>query len=597
MKSFWKNEDGYILILMLLFMPVFVGLSLLVIDVSRGNNAQSDLYAAADAMALAAARELDGGTDAIIKAKAAMLEVDNSVSLLAPAGADTFINLQYEDVAGNEYTVIFLREIPDNDDDPIDQAWVNNNATTVGSEAEYVLVEVRSRDLATVFFNPATLIRNNVPIGATAVATRFSAACNVTPIYICNPFENTAPGFDNQANLSDRFQNGALHGRIFKLQPGGQDTEGPGNFGFLQVESPNGNGQSPSANALNQIFAGGQNPTCYSNEAVDTAPGAMNSLGQGINVRFDIYDGQFGNDQATYPPSQNVRKGYVERAQGPGGPCNQELFEVPQDVNGNPIITPETPIPYLDNVTMVDPGASGGTQGASLGSGGWNFDIWWDNTYAGLPAQGVGELDPTQIKDLIATNPDYNSAYYWERVYDDQGNLISETAVLRNEANTTEPSRNDVFEFEKDYMATVRLAINGDPDEVSTADGLLDTYSATKRPLYEHVSGGGESGAPLCSYPNGGAPAPDETVENDRRVIFAAIIDCETNGTQGMTTDLPVNSFASVFMVNPLERNGNSPGNDISNDATLDVEIIGLSSAGGGGLIENFVRDEAVLVR
>lgn len=83
MKRFVRSEDGFVYVMVLLFLPVLLGVALLVIDIGRGNNAHSDLYAAADAVALAGARELDGGDDAIDRAKAAMAEISNTVSMRA----------------------------------------------------------------------------------------------------------------------------------------------------------------------------------------------------------------------------------------------------------------------------------------------------------------------------------------------------------------------------------------------------------------------------------------------------------------------------------------------------------------------------------
>lgn len=92
---FFRNEGGYALALTLIMLPAFMGLALLIIDVGRGNNAHSDQAAAVDALALAGARELDGGVDAIMRAKAAMEKVSNSVSFLAMAGDDVHIDLAY----------------------------------------------------------------------------------------------------------------------------------------------------------------------------------------------------------------------------------------------------------------------------------------------------------------------------------------------------------------------------------------------------------------------------------------------------------------------------------------------------------------------
>ena len=77
-----KEDDGYVLVLTLLLLPIFLGASLLMVDVGRVTNAHADLQTVADATALTAARELDGSPNAIANARLAMAEVSNSVSML-----------------------------------------------------------------------------------------------------------------------------------------------------------------------------------------------------------------------------------------------------------------------------------------------------------------------------------------------------------------------------------------------------------------------------------------------------------------------------------------------------------------------------------
>jgi hypothetical protein len=620
-RKFWKRQEGYILVLMLLCMPVFGGLALLVVDVSRGNNAQSDLYAAADSLALAGAWELDGGNDAIIRAKQAMSEIRNTVSLLEPAGAGTYIRLRFEDSPDDEYTVIFLTDIPDSDDEPITQAFINANATNVGSEAKYVLVEARSRDLVTVFFNPVSLFRQQVPIGAVAVATKISAACNVTPLYICNPFELTQAelanrGTTNQDFLKQQFLAGAFHGRLISLHPKGSDTEAPGNFDFLQVIDPKTGKQSGSAAVLRETFAGDFNPTCYDSGEVTTSTGAMQSIRAGLNIRFDMYEAPYNSpkDKVDYPAAANTRKGWVPDA---GDACDPErvvLSQIrdpatgayaPLDADGV-AISPYPAVGYLENATMAPPGTQTdfgggvtglvvGTDGAAVGSGNWDFQAYWDFTYGNLPDSTEAAL----LYNLLTGDPFWNSAL----TFDADDNVILKSNQITTEIPISstlpflaEPSRYDVYRFEMQNSATIMLP---DPLDTDPSDGINLVASSAPLPLYMHTGVGGETGYPLCSTPTFSVddnPVPADN-DDDRRIMFAAIIDCDENSDEGGGINTyTVNSFASIFMVDPMPKNGAS-GGEADLDANINVEIIGLSTAGGGGKIENFVRDEAVLVR
>lgn len=516
MTRFLRDESGYAMVLTLIFLPVFLGMALLVMDIGRGNNAHSDLSAAADALALAGARELDGGADAIDRAKAAMTELTNTVSYLDFSGASAQ-DLVYADTEGNEFRVVFLTDIPDGDDEPIDNAFLEDNDTTDGTLAQYVWVGARAQDLLTFFFNPTTRARETVPIGASAVATYSSAACDVTPLYICNPFESS--GID----LQDAFAAGQLHGRLIKLHPKGSDTASPGNFGFLQVTGKNDN-TSASADAIRDIFAGDYNPTCYDARLVETKPGAATSIAQGLNVRFDIYSGPYSNAAGTYPPAENVRKGYVRSGsgQGQGGnPCNTEL-------------TTNTAwaMPFPPNSTMAPPGS--GAAGAFVGSGDWDIDTYWQVNFGSTPT-------PEMLAEM---------------------NSMPEAVA----PGATVPSRYDVYRYE---------IANDLVDNLSAGDG-----TGAKR----------ESGLPVCAASKNPPIAPQ--AEPDRRVIFAAIIDCLANESQGGgVNEYPVNSYASLFLVGPMQTVGGG------GDGTIDVEITDITGYGGNGTLDLFVRTESELVR
>lgn len=515
---FFRNEGGYALALTLIMLPAFMGLALLIIDVGRGNNAHSDQAAAVDALALAGARELDGGVDAIVRAKAAMEKVSNSVSFLAMAGDDVHIDLAYSAGTGGDFRVEFLTEIPASDDLPLDAAFIEANRVapenhdTDGALARYVLVRSDVRPLQSFFMRLLPGGGGDVGVGATAVATYRSAVCNVTPLFICNPFEKEAEGSD----LQSAFARGELHARLIKLHPPGSSTAKPGNFGFLQVRGANDN-TTASANTIRNIFAGAHNPTCYDNRAVTTKPGAAVSISQGFNVRFDIYNGPFSGQKGVFPAAANVRKGYFGN-----NACNAALTT-------DPDFLPFKAFP--DNAIMALPGQ--GVAGAALGSGDWPLNEYWDRNH------------PTSMTSLTPEAREEMSSF--------RNVTASDGMVL--------PSRYDVYRFEIEQDLVGDLSVS--------------------------VGGRQESGFPQCSNPDPDSLPTDPL--RDRRVMFAAIVDCLAHGGGG-ATEFPVNSFASIFLVNPMQQQGGG-------DGTIDVEIIDISGHGGNGTLDAFARDEAVLVR
>ncbi|WP_417733472.1 TadE/TadG family type IV pilus assembly protein [Roseovarius sp.] len=542
MRGFRRDQRGYVFILALLVMPIFIGYAFIIIDIGRGNNAHGDLQAAADAVALAGAAELDGGPDAIERARAAMANVTNTVSMLARSGSDMEITLVYEDNNGNEFDVAFLTDLPAEDTTPLTTAFINSNRATGGGDAEYVYVRAQSRDLDTAFFNPADLLSPSVPIAASAVATGTSAACDVPPLYICNPFEFDSTGAYQGDLLQTSFANGDLHGRLIRLHPKGNTTESPGNFGYLQVDDGSGN-TNAGANNIREYFAGRTNPTCYEAGEVTTKPGAATGIRTGLNTRFDLYEGNFNNTNGKpyLNPAPNVRKGYRPAASGPNlNHCNPTEGD---DHLGNDNGVDDFVYGFPDNATMTPPNVPGGVGGGFIGSGDWNVQNYLDEVY------GPGVYTAGAITPSFTNSP--------------------------GDPGVIGPSRYDVYRHEID---------NG--------------WNAVPTPV------GGELGTPQCGASNN--PTPITPIPGtDSRVLVAAIIDCVTQAGQGGgINDYPVNSYGSIFLTRPMI----SPSSTTlvtlddgttfeSHDSTIDVEIIDITGFGGNGTLEEFVREEAILVR
>ena len=540
-RLFLLAEEGFVLLLTLVMLPAFLSLALLLVDVARIGNAQADLQAVADATALAGARELDRSPNSIANARLAMAEVTNSVSMLTPGGDDEHQWLTYANAPGNAIRAVFLDAIPDDDMTPIDQAWMSAHgvADADAPDAVYVYVYVQSRDFDPLFHfmtgGGGLAEAEDVPVTASAVAKSVSAACNVTPIYICNPFE--FGGVDGEPDLQQAYRDGLLHGRLIKLHPPGSDVGSPGNFGFLQVKDEDGNDAS-GANAISHAISSNRNPTCYDSSRVTTKPGASNGIRFAFNVRMDIYGGQYSNWNNTAPNSfpiasaVNVRKGYRQ---------------VPP--NGN------SPINPCNTVESTDPVADG-----LMG--------FPDDTIMSPPNQGIA--------GAFFGNGDWDLEQYVRLNY---GTTHAATILTGMRAATSflgrEPSRYDVYLYELN---------NPHPSNTATNAPRLYQYVNTTDPTH-----GNENGAAACG-PTKTHPIPSSS-DPDRRIIFAAIIDCESQSSQGGgINNYAVNSFASVFLTRPM-------GVDGTTDGTIDIEITDITGSGAGGTLEDFVREESVLVR
>ena len=241
MKSFLWNDRGYALVLTLLFMPVFVGICLIVIDLARANNANSVLFAAADAVALAAAGELDGGIDAIDRALDAAAEVSNTVSFLGLGEGEYSVTLDY-DGSDAPFIIRFLTQIPDDDAVPIDWNYlIKGRSAEEQASAKYVWVHAESINLNPMFPLPVTGSDQDVPIHARAVAKRQVGVCEITPLFICNPFEEEpSPGKFTGSDFQAEFAKGRMNSRLVSLHDvQGAADPGPGNYGFLDMGSGN----------------------------------------------------------------------------------------------------------------------------------------------------------------------------------------------------------------------------------------------------------------------------------------------------------------------------------------------------------------------
>jgi Flp pilus assembly protein TadG len=79
--SFWNDTSGLMLPYITLMLPVLVGLGLLALDGARFMSLQTQMQAAADALALAGARELNQQSGAQTRAISAMANAYGSATV------------------------------------------------------------------------------------------------------------------------------------------------------------------------------------------------------------------------------------------------------------------------------------------------------------------------------------------------------------------------------------------------------------------------------------------------------------------------------------------------------------------------------------
>nr|WP_065373011.1 TadE/TadG family type IV pilus assembly protein [Ensifer adhaerens] len=511
-KRFWNDHRGYVIALTLIAMPFLLGVSLFVIDVGRSANLHTDLQNAVDAMALAGARELDGRDNAIERAQEAIGKLANTAAFGEGGegmSLGSYIVVAYDaaDDAASTVTVKFLKGIPGDgtfagdDDDPITEAM----ETTDPNEAAYAWVRAKSQAMRTIFPLPVGLDRDTINVSADAVAVYRLAACDISPIFICNPFEGQGKSV-NQA-----FEDGDFHGALISMHlPSNQgDPAGPGNFGFLEV--PDGKGAAD----LREYFAGYGAPMCLTrSKTVTTKPGNTGSVEEAINTRFDMREASAvpGNVEVG-PPAVNVRKGAQKKGNG-AATCDAKPTLSIDPVTDKVMAFPD------DQTLLVDEP----TSGARVGKGDWNLADYWQVNY--------GEPLPAAL------------------------------------SGSPQPSRYEVYQFE-----------------------IANGY-------YRRQSQGGETGRAMC-YENG---SKDPPAFPDRRITVAALVDCGTQGAINGKKDLDVSAFGKVFLTRPVKTHNNvKPKGSLTEISfqysAIDIEIVDITGEGGLGSMEEYLREEAELVR
>src|SRR5262249_22844071 len=167
-NTLWADTDGIILPYVTVMLVVIIGVSVLALDGARFMYLQTQLQNGADALALAAAAELDRTPTAI----------ERALNAIHKFGSEFNANVKVGEIK-------FLSSLPARDSEPI----LPENRTSDPTRAAFVEVSVEPVSMQTIL--PASIFggSNVLTAGAQAVAGFDQVVCSFTPIYICNPFE------------------------------------------------------------------------------------------------------------------------------------------------------------------------------------------------------------------------------------------------------------------------------------------------------------------------------------------------------------------------------------------------------------------------
>ncbi len=350
-ECLWRDTRGVILPYVTIMLVVIIGVALLALDGARLMSLQTQLQNGADAFALAGAAELDRLPDAETRATNAINRLLTNSTLF---GTGTNKNVQVSSIE-------FYSELPASDVSPISTGTL----ATSSLDARFVAVTVRPLSLNTVL--PAALFGGSsvVATGASAVAGFDQVVCQVTPIYVCNPYEAQGMSYEHAtAALQEAAANPAYQRRLMLLrQYSGVGPRVPGDYGFLL--SPTIGPDAPSSiNAVAVVHPA----ACFLQKGVNFRPGLLTAMPDAVNVRFDIYQGSMSGKESNsdYRPALNVRKGFIGGGASAGGnSCNARpanswpMGRPPNQATGLPL---DQVWPYLDG---------------RMGNGNWDFDTYW----------------------------------------------------------------------------------------------------------------------------------------------------------------------------------------------------------------------------
>jgi hypothetical protein len=390
-KTFWADTDGVILPYVTVMLVVIIGVSVLALDGARFMYLQTQLQNGADALAFAAAAELDRMPTAIERAS-------NAISKFGSGG-----NVQVAEIK-------FLSSLPARDSDPI----MSTHLTSDPTRAAFVEVTVAPITMPTIL--PASIFggSNALTAGAKAVAGFDQVVCNFTPIYICNPFETPGMSYDKATEALVNASNDPAGQRKLIRLAGTQTmirNFGPGNFGYLVPTTgslPIEACGPPTGAGIGQATAASRPTTCLKLSGVDIQPANDQIAMDGLNTRFDIYRNGFQSCKDNYVADVNVRKGYVT----PGNVnwCNAK----PSGTNWPIADAVAAALPVDQNMIFVnaDNGAQQLDTTVALGNGTWNCASYWNVAHS----NGPGENDPPPGCTETATISRY-SVYQYEMNY------------------------------------------------------------------------------------------------------------------------------------------------------------------------------------
>jgi len=529
-----RSNDGAVAPTVALSLFAMIAVGGIGFDYARMASLDTELQQAADQAALAAATQLDQQSGATARAVAAAqsLLVNQTRFGNDSGGINILTGQDATDASGNTLARVTFYS------NKVDAEAGTNGfgaATTNDASAKFVKVDVTGRQ-AIYALTPIVGALSSPTINASAVAGVGSAICKVPPVMICNPDEPST-------NTNELLDFNPVRGTGLRLVTGSATV--PGNFGWL--ESGLGNGTPALAGELGYNVPLGP---CQAITGVTTKTGMDTSVLNAFNTRFDVY----ANGNTTCPN------------QG-GGTCNPAV-----NTRKDLVCPYNSSTSCKNNATWTevtyDPPYSGGVA-TTLPTDksmdplimGYPHDLCHSgkqSTYTcGIKGSAVWDVNAYFRVNYAMTEADWRTA---------MGPPYSTTTQI--------PARYDVYQWELSHTNVGGYGI-----------GVYQTVSSpANNAAFSFAASGNGSGVPASSS------------QPDRRVIAAAVLNCQALNVHGKTTDVPVPTWIKVFLTEPAVKRGS--GSDLYTDQKdIYVEFIEKTKASEDAFASVVRRDVPYLVK
>ena len=577
-KSLIRDARGAVAVYVAIVAPVLFGVGALTLDVGRLITLHTELQAAADAAAIAGARELDRFPGAIEKAKEAAANALTNIQTFATGTKQAIVDtttLKNDcglDPALGDPCIRFLRSLPQDlfddadppnlldrgDDRPITSTeYIDPTAGSQDSrdkEARFIDVHIEQRDVTNILVRLLMLMGQSPLVtsttSATAVAGQDQVICNLPPMFICNP---TEPALNTEEDLP--MAANKLAGRQLKLFfQGGGGTMTPGNFGLLcplgsEDEAPN-----CGAKSIKDALAS-KSGTCLSQQLVTTKPGAnIGPVRAGVNARFDYFEPQAKTADNVpwrtlddFVPAGNVTQG--GKPKGTGGNKATCKYDVIEPVG-------QTAKEFPRDKCFIDNNCNFGPNGSDrVGDGDWDYKEYMRINH------GCKQN----------TNPKCRPAG-WD--------VTTKTIWPPDLFPPRNPTRYEIYRYELERTpidAVVR------PDQAIFKPDGTDSGFTTKENGRQQCFQPKPPTYPIYEYFPG--QVRDLRLLKDRRVMSIAIANCNAIGDTSGKFSFQIPEFIYVFLPEVM---------DEPSQSHIYAEILGTLDEGA---IEALVRDVVQIYR